>query len=72
MRNTQFDRPSATRHDYGYVYKENEKYYVDLNIQIRFKSIKSANEIYSYKWNEKALKIKEYARLVYNGKEVGV
>lgn len=70
MRNTQFDRPSATRHDYGYVYKEDEKYYIDLNIQVRFKSIKSAGEIYSDKWNEKADKVREHARLVYNGEEV--
>lgn len=41
-RNTQFDRPSATRHDYGYIYKENGKYFIDLNVQIRFKSITAA------------------------------
>lgn len=70
MRNTQFDRPSASRHDYGYVYKEGEKYYIDLNIQVRFKSIKSANEIYSFKWEEKANEIREYARLVYGGEEI--
>lgn len=70
MRNTQFDRPSASRHDYGYVYKEGDSYYIDLNIQVRFKSIKSANEMYSFKWNEKANKVREYARLVYNGVEI--
>ena len=41
-RNTQFDRPSASRHDYGYIYKENGKYFIDLNVQIRFKSITAA------------------------------
>ena len=70
MRNTQFDRPSASRHDYGYVYKVGEKYYIDLNIQVRFKSIKSASEMYSDKWNEKADRVREHARLVYNGEEV--
>lgn len=69
IRNTQFDRPSATRHDYGYVYKEGEKYYIDLNIQVRFKSIKSASEIHSDKWNEKADRVREHARIVYNGEE---
>lgn len=72
MRNTQFDRPSASRHDYGYVYKVGEKYYIDLNIQVRFKSIKSANEIYSDKWNEKADKVREHARLIYNGEEITI
>ena len=69
MRNTQFDRPSASRHDYGYVYKDGEKYYIDLNIQVRFKSIKSASEMYSDKWNEKADRVREHARIVYNGEE---
>ena len=67
-----FDRPSASRHDYGYVYKVGEKYYIDLNIQVRFKSIKSANEIYSAKWNEKADKVREHARLIYNGEEINL
>lgn len=44
LKNTQFDRPSATRHDYGYVYKENDSYYIDLNVQIRFKSISAATK----------------------------
>lgn len=42
LRNTQFDRPSASRHDYGYVYKDRGRYYIDLNVQIRFKSITAA------------------------------
>ena len=70
MRNTQFDRPSASRHDYGYIYKEDDRYFIDLNIQVRFKSIKNANEIYSDKWNEKAVKVREHARLIYNGEIV--
>lgn len=37
--NTMFDRPSATRYDFGYVYKEDGNKYIDLNIQIRFKPI---------------------------------
>ena len=39
LTNTRFDRPSATRYDYGYIYKENDIAYIDLNVQIRFKSI---------------------------------
>ena len=38
--NTRFDRPSASRYDYFYVYKEDDRYYIDLNVQVRFKSIK--------------------------------
>lgn len=44
LRNTQFDRPSASRHDYGYVYKDEGKYFIDLNVQIRFKSITAASK----------------------------
>ena len=44
LKNTQFDRPSATRHDYGYVYKLDDKYFIDFNVQIRFKSISSAGK----------------------------
>lgn len=40
LNNTMIDRPSASRHDYGYVYKKGEHFYIDLNIQIRFKPIK--------------------------------
>lgn len=39
LANTQFDRPGATKHDYGYVYKEDDEYFIDLNIQIRFKAV---------------------------------
>ena len=42
LKNTQFDRPSASKYDYGYVYKDRGKYFIDLNVQIRFKSITAA------------------------------
>lgn len=44
IKNTCFDRPSATRHDYGYIYKVDGKYYIDLNVQIRFKSISAVTK----------------------------
>lgn len=36
--NTKFDRPSASedKYNYAFVYKENDKYYFELNFQIRF------------------------------------
>ena len=37
LKNTKFDRPSTTRHNYASIYQENEKMYINLNIQIRFK-----------------------------------
>ena len=40
LKNTRFDRPSASRYDYGYLYKENDEIFIDLNVQIRFKSIR--------------------------------
>lgn len=40
LKNTRLDRPSATRYDYGYIYNEGDIHYIDLNVQIRFKSIK--------------------------------
>ena len=43
LRNTTIDRPSASRYDYAYVYKENDDYFIDLNIQIRFKRIKAGS-----------------------------
>lgn len=39
INNTSFDRPSATKHDYGHVYEENGEFFIDLNVQIRFKKI---------------------------------
>jgi hypothetical protein len=37
LRTTKVDRPSTTRHDYCYVYEDNDDFYIDFNIQIRFK-----------------------------------
>lgn len=35
--NTKFDTPDPKRHNFGYIYEENGEYYIDLNLQIRFK-----------------------------------
>lgn len=40
LKNTRLDRPSASRYDYGYIYEDNAVLYIDLNVQIRFKSIR--------------------------------
>lgn len=40
INNTRFDRPSATRYDFGYVFKEGSEAKIDLNVQVRFKPIK--------------------------------
>jgi len=39
LNNTRFDRPSTSRYDYFTVYSENSKYYIDFNVQVRFKNI---------------------------------
>jgi len=39
LRNTRFDRPSASRYDYAYIYYADSSVFIDLNVQIRFKSI---------------------------------
>ncbi len=44
LKNTTIDRPSASRHDYAYVFKSDGKYYIDMNIQIRFKSISNSQK----------------------------
>ena len=44
LKNTTIDRPSASRYDYAYVFKRDGKFFIDLNIQIRFKSIQSATK----------------------------
>lgn len=36
IKNTCLDRPSYSKSDYGYLYEENDKMYLDLNIQVRF------------------------------------
>lgn len=34
--NTRLETPSTSKHDFGYVYKENGKTYLKLNLQVRF------------------------------------
>ena len=36
LNNTRFDRGSATRHEYASVFEEGGRYYIPLNLQIRF------------------------------------
>ena len=33
---TKFDTPSSSRHDFGYIYQNNNNFYIKLNLQIRF------------------------------------
>ena len=33
---TKLETPSSSKYDFGYVYKENNSYYIKLNLQIRF------------------------------------
>lgn len=42
-----FESPSAKRHDYMQMYKEDGKYFVKLNLQIRFRKINSEKNINS-------------------------
>lgn len=35
-RNTKFDTPSSSRHDFGHIYEINSEFFIKLNIQIRF------------------------------------
>ena len=37
FRNVRFDRPSTTRHKYGQIFTENERSFIKLNLQIRFR-----------------------------------
>ena len=37
LNNTYLDTPSSERHDFGRVYRGGGKYFIDLNLQIRFK-----------------------------------
>jgi hypothetical protein len=39
LNNTKFDRPGMHRYDYGYVFRIGDEYFIDFNIQIRFRSI---------------------------------
>lgn len=34
--NTKFDTPSTSRHNFGYIFKEQGQYYLRLNLQVRF------------------------------------
>jgi len=36
IKNTKFETPSTTRHQFGEVYKEGDEYFIKLNLQIRF------------------------------------
>lgn len=72
MKNTQFDRPSASKCDYGYLYKENEECYIDLNVQIRFKSINNANNYSAEDWESKASSVREHARIMYGKSSIEV
>lgn len=36
LKNTRFETASTNRHEFGKIYKENGKYYLKLNLQIRF------------------------------------
>jgi hypothetical protein len=35
--NTRFDTPSTSRHEFGKIYKENDSYFIKLNLLVRFK-----------------------------------
>lgn len=37
LESTRFDTASMTRHDFGYVYKSEGRYFIDLNLQVRFR-----------------------------------
>ena len=37
FQNVRFDRPSTTRHKYGQIFTENERSFIKLNLQIRFR-----------------------------------
>ncbi len=36
INNTKFETASTSRHEFGCIYKEDEKYYLKLNLQVRF------------------------------------
>lgn len=36
LQNTKFETASTSRHQFGLIYKENDKYFLKLNLQIRF------------------------------------
>ncbi len=63
LKNTAIDRPSATRHEYGFVFKDKGKYYIDLNIQIRFKSISAERKVKT-ELDDCQKRLLEYSRLI--------
>lgn len=67
IKNTQFDRPSASKFDYGYLYEENGDTYIDLNVQVRFKSIKAgkAKDKIDEKKNQELERLLAYVRKLY-------
>ena len=36
INNTKLETASTSRHEFGFIYKESEKYYIKLNLQVRF------------------------------------
>ncbi|MGL5893993.1 MAG: HpaII family restriction endonuclease [Bacteroidales bacterium] len=34
--NTKLETPSTSRHDFGTIYKEEDDYFLKLNLQVRF------------------------------------
>lgn len=64
LRNTTIDRPSATRYEYAFVYKDNGKYFIDLNIQIRFKSISASKKIEHQDETSSEQRLKRYVQII--------
>ena len=36
LKNTKFETGSTRRHEFGFIYKKDDKYYIKLNLQVRF------------------------------------
>ena len=36
INNTKFETASTSRHEFGFIYKDNGRYYLKLNLQVRF------------------------------------
>lgn len=64
LRNTTIDRPSATRYEYAFVYKDNGKFFIDLNIQIRFKSISASKKSELNDTLSTEQRLNRYAKLI--------
>lgn len=52
--NTKFERSSTSKHNYAYLYSENNKMYLNLNLQIRFKPMVSNYQFGSSYYGEVA------------------